>query len=137
MPINLVGRSGPCDLGLVVGREERVGRKDHRFEEALEKAPLKTFMVYHPSWGYFARDYGLEQLAIEAEGKEPTAQHLMHLVRQARQQGIKVLFAAPQFDVRSAEAIATEIGARIIAVDPLPRNYQTELERFAAQLSSP
>lgn len=109
---------------------------DARIRSTLEQGSVSAFMVYHPSWGYFARDYGLEQLAVEEEGKEPTAQSLARLVRQARERGLTVLFVEPQFDSRSARTIAVEIGARIVSIDPLPGDYVAELNRFADHLSS-
>ena len=92
-------------------------------------------MVYHPSWGYFARDYGLEQLAVEADGKEPTIQGLAELVRRARELGVDAIFVEPQFAGRSARTIAAEIDARVISLDPLPRHYADQLRRFVAQLT--
>lgn len=110
---------------------------DARIRSTLEQGAVSAFMVYHPSWGYFARDYGLEQLAVEEEGKEPTARSLARLVRQARERGLTTLFVEPQFDARSARTIAAEIGGRVVSIDPLPGDYIAELGRFADQLASP
>jgi len=83
----------------------------------------RRFLVHHPSWGYFARDYGLEQVAIEREGKEPSPRGIASLVETARRLGIRTVFASPQFTTRSAEVVAREIGGRVVLVDPLGRDY--------------
>ena len=86
------------------------------------------FMIFHPSWGYFAKDYGLEQIPIEIEGKEPSADDIFKLIETAKANGIKVIFAAPQFSTKSAEVIAKEIGGKVIFVDPLARDYTTNMQ---------
>jgi len=107
---------------------------DEQIGRALAGAKVRTFLVYHPSWGYFARDYGLEQIAVEEEGKEPTVQSLTRLVQQARARNVKTVFASPQFDTRSARTVAAELGIRVVAVDPLARNYADNLRRIAGYL---
>ena len=88
----------------------------------------RKFMIFHPSWGYFAKDYGLEQIPIEIEGKEPSADDIFKLIETAKANGIKVIFAAPQFSTKSAEVIAKEIGGKVIFVDPLARDYTTNMQ---------
>lgn len=101
----------------------------------IQASGLRAFLVYHPSWGYFARDYGLEQMSVEHEGKEPTALRLGHVIEAARKAQVGAVFVSPQFEVRSAQAVAAEIGAHVLAVDPLPRRYVDEMRRFGAALS--
>ena len=84
---------------------------------------ISGFMVYHPAWTYFARDYGLVQVPIEVDGKEPTAAGVETLIRQAREMNTTVVFAAPEDSTRSAEVIADEIGGRVVLVSPLAEDY--------------
>jgi len=91
-----------------------------------------TFIVYHPAWGYFARDYGLRQLGIEQEGKEPKAAYMSRLINEARLQNIKVIFVSPEFDSRNAEAIAHEIGGRVVIIDPLAGDYLDNMREVAS-----
>ena len=111
---------------------------DRAIRASLANASRRRFLVYHPSWGYFARDYGLEQIAIEHEGKEPSARGIAEIVETARRLGIVVIFASPQFTVRSAEIVAREIGGRVALVDPLGRDYLATMraaaEAFGASL---
>ena len=94
-----------------------------------------AFMVFHPSWGYFADDYGLEQVAIETEGKEPKPAQLRKLIAHAREDNIRVIFAQPQFSVKSAELIAREINARVVFADPLALEWTDNLRKIAHQVS--
>ena len=99
-------------------------------------APLRNrrFLVYHPAWGEFAATYGLEQVAIERDGKEPGAHSLAGLATLAGEAGIRVIFVQPQSSPRSAQVLAREIGARIVTVDPLARDYAATLRTLARAL---
>ena len=94
------------------------------------------FMVYHPAWGYFGRAYGLIQIPVEMEGKKPTPKGLQQLISNAKKDGIKVIFAQPQFSTKSAKTIASAIGARVIFADPLAFNWGKNLLLVARQFKS-
>jgi zinc transport system substrate-binding protein len=104
---------------------------DENITEILLGKTHRTFMVYHPAWGYFAKEYGLEQLSIEEYGKEPTPQQLQRLIDQAKTENISVIFVSPQFNTRSAETIANEIHGNVIAVDPLAEDYLNNMQKIA------
>jgi zinc transport system substrate-binding protein len=96
------------------------------------------FMVFHPSWGYFARAYGLEQVPIEIEGKEPKPAQLKKIIEYARKERIHVIFVQPQFSTKSAETIAKAIGGQVVFADPLSldwgKNLRDLAEKFKAAL---
>ena len=94
------------------------------------------FMVYHPAWGYFAKAYGLIQIPVEMEGKKPTPRGLQQLIRSAKKDGIKVVFAQPQFSTKSAETIAKAIGGRVIFADPLAFDWAKNLLLVASQFNA-
>lgn len=94
----------------------------------------RRFIVYHPSWGWLARDYDLEQIPIEDEGKEPSARRIRRLVELAKENNIRVIFAAPQLNTKSAEVIAREIGGGVVTIDPLARDYIENIRGVAAAL---
>mgnify|MGYP006282739309 CR=1 FL=1 len=100
---------------------------------ARQLAPLaeKPMFVFHPAYGYFADAYGLKQIPIELEGKRPTPRALSRLIRLARTLEVGVIFVQPQFDTSSAKAVARIIDARVVVLDPLARDYITNLERIA------
>ncbi|MBO5380715.1 MAG: zinc ABC transporter substrate-binding protein [Bacteroides sp.] len=95
----------------------------------------RTFLIYHPSLSYLARDYGLQQLCIEEEGREPSAAHLKHLIEHCRCQGVRTIFIQPEFDRRHAEAIAKEIGGvEVVEINPLAYEWEEELMRVISVL---
>lgn len=104
-------------------------------ENVLKEKKNRKFLVYHPSWSYFARDYNLEQISIEIEGKEPSAKEIQHLIALAREHNIKVVFASPQFNTKSAEVIAKEIGGQVVLIDPLSKDYIKNMKQIAQALS--
>ncbi len=104
---------------------------DAYIRERLRDLKARSFMVFHPSWGYFAHTYGLHQIPIETEGKTPGARELARLIEQARRQHIRVIFVQSQYSRRTAQAIADAIGARVVAVDPLAEDYVQNLKHVA------
>ena len=107
---------------------------DRDIRSGLAGVTNRAFMVYHPAFGYFAREYGLTMLPIEEEGKEPTAASLIHLIEQAREYKIKAIFAAPQFNPESAGVIADALGGRVILIDPLARDYVVNMRNLLSEL---
>jgi zinc transport system substrate-binding protein len=98
----------------------------------------RQFMVFHPSWGYFAAAYGLVQVPVEIEGKEPKAADLQRLILHAREKGIKAVFVQPQYSATSARVIADAIGGQIVVADPMAEDWAKNLrevaEKFRAAL---
>lgn len=94
----------------------------------------KSFMVYHPAWGYFGDTYNLKMIAIEDEGKQPGPAGIAAIIDQAQNESISVIFVSPQFDTSSAEAIASEINGNVVSVDPLTADYTTTIRTLAETL---
>jgi zinc transport system substrate-binding protein len=84
-----------------------------------------AFMIYHPNLGYLARDYGLEEIPVEYEGKEPPPSRMKYLVDRARKENLKAVFVQKEYDTKNAKAIADEIGAEIVIIDPLSENWES------------
>jgi len=99
--------------------------------ETLSGLESKKFMVFHPSWGYFARDFGLEQIPIEVGGQEPSAWELARLIEQARAENIRVIFAQPEFSTENAETIAQEIGGEVLLISPLAPDWLENMRMVA------
>jgi zinc transport system substrate-binding protein len=104
---------------------------DQRISDAFSRDNPGIILVTHPAWEYFARDYDLEMVAIEQEGKEPTAKDLESLIVLARSHGIRVVFAEAQESPREAETIAREIGGTVLVIDPLAGDYLANMERVS------
>lgn len=112
---------------------------DAEIRQTLTGVDERRFMVFHPSWRYFARDYGLEMIAIEVGGQEPSAAELGRLITRAKEEGIDVIFAQPEFSTEAAETIAAEIGGEVLLISPLAEEWLDNLRRvgrtFAEHLS--
>jgi len=104
---------------------------DARIREKLEGKKERNFMVYHPSWGYFAADYNLTMIPVEIEGKEPSAQDLAKVISLAKEKQVKVIFVQPQFSTGSAQSVAKEIGGEVVAVDPLAKDYIANMDNVS------
>lgn len=108
---------------------------DVNISDALASATRRKFMVFHPSWGYFADAYGLEQIPAEIEGKAPKPADLKRLIDLAQKNNITAIFVQPQFSDQSAKIIADAIKGRVSQVDPLAadwaRNLRETAQRFA------
>lgn len=92
---------------------------------------VKVIIVFHPAWTYFALDYGIKQMIIEEESKEPTAEGIKNLIDQARKYDIKVIFASPEFSTKSAEAVAREIDGSVVLISSLEKNYVENMRKAA------
>ncbi len=119
-------------------RQQALARRllalDRKLSADLASLAHRRFLVFHPAWGYFARRYGLTQLAIEHEGKQAGGRWVAELIEQARRDGIRVILVQPQFDRRLAQQIADAIGGRVFSVDPLSRDFEESLRKLAAVL---
>ncbi|UCD74353.1 MAG: zinc ABC transporter substrate-binding protein [Phycisphaerales bacterium] len=114
--------------------EAELDELDAVLRAKLEPVRGRMFFVFHPAWGYFADEYGLKQLAVEIEGKEPGDADLTRLQREAREAGARVLFVQRQISARSAEAVAQAIGGRVEVLDPLAADVPANLLRVAEAL---
>jgi zinc transport system substrate-binding protein len=108
---------------------------DSDIRAALAGAKVKKFMVYHPSWGYFADTYGLQQIPIESEGKEPGAKALARLIAEAKENRIGAIFVQKQFSQDQAKAVASSVGAKVVAIDPLSADYPENLRDVAQAMA--
>jgi zinc transport system substrate-binding protein len=100
-------------------------------EATLADVSQRKFMVFHPAWGYFARDFDLEMIPIEIQGREPSAAELAMLIREAREENIRVIFAQPEFSTAAAETIADEIGGEVILISPLEPDWLENMRHVA------
>ena len=109
---------------------------DAKIKEILKPYEHKAFMVFHPSWGYFAKRYDLEQISIEVQGKEPKPNELVELVKDAKKHNIKIIFVSPQFSQKSAKTIAQNIGGNVVAIDSLGENWEIDLLKAANEIAN-
>ncbi|MEJ5349233.1 MAG: zinc ABC transporter substrate-binding protein [Desulfosoma sp.] len=100
----------------------------------LNAKPPRAFYVFHPSWGYFAEAYGLQQVAVEFEGKEAKPHHLKEIIASGKQAGVRTLFVQPQFSKKAAEMVAKEMGAKLEVIDPLAENWMDNLRQVSYRI---
>lgn len=93
------------------------------------------FLIYHPSLGYFARDYNLKQVSLETDGKEPSAAHLGRLIEIAKEEGIHIILISREFDSRNAETLAREINGRVVVFDPMAGDWMANMDHIAKILT--
>ena len=102
----------------------------------LKESQKKKFMVFHPSWGYFAQAYNLEQLAVEVNGKEPKPKEMQHIIEEAKENGIDTIFTQPEFSKKRASVIAQETNARVYTISPLARDWSQNLIKMANAIAN-
>ena len=117
--------------------QQALAELDARTAERIARSGIRTVFVYHPALSYYARDYGLEQIAVEQEGKEPSARHLAQLIRRARAEAVDRILYQVQFPRSSVEAIAADIGAEAVAFDPLAEDAIGNIDRITALITKP
>lgn len=115
---------------------EKINLVDTDILKSLLKHPLAQtrFIVFHPAFGYFAAAYGLTQVPIEIEGKEPGPRQLGELINFAKKSNIKIVFIEPQFAQKAAKTIAASIGGTVVTIDPLQENWPAGMEAIATAL---
>jgi zinc transport system substrate-binding protein len=96
---------------------------DNLAEELFSNKSGNSFMIFHPNLGYFARDYGLEQITVEHEGKEPSPSRMKSLIDRGRNERLKVVFVQREYDTKNAATIAEAIGAKLVIIDPLSEDW--------------
>lgn len=111
---------------------KHIDEVDAKIRDILSSLPPKTkFMVFHPAFGYFAKDYGLIQLAIEAQGKEPKPQELKKLIDEARAAKVSGVIISPEFSKSAAETIAKELNIQVKSISPLNPKWDENLIELA------
>ena len=113
----------------------RVNNTDSIIKELLTDIPTRSFIIFHPSLGYFSHQYDLHQYSIESEGKNPSPAQIKMLIDNASKENINTVFIQRGFDEKNAEVVAREIGADVFEIDPLSYDWDTELIKIAKILS--
>ena len=109
---------------------------DKYIRQTTAQAHCKSFIIYHPALTYFASDYGLEQLALEEHGREPSAAELEQIISTARAKGVKTMFIQREFANRNVDIITNTIGARKVEINPLGYDWNKEMRRIAAEMTN-
>ena len=137
---NALTRESPKDEAYFKANLEEYKAKldalDGEIRESFTDMKDVTIMTYHPAWSYFVRDYGMECISVENNGKEPSPSDLAALIDTAKAKGIKVIFASPEYSTKSAYTIADAIGGSVVLIDPLSENYIDNMKSVAEAFKS-
>lgn len=116
---------------------EEIDQTDKKIKDMLSALPKNSvFMVFHPSWGYFAQEYNLIQLTVEVEGREPKPRMLQKIITEAKEENVKAIFAQLEFSDKSAKVIASELNIKVIKVTPLAANWSENLIQMADAIAN-
>ena len=108
---------------------------DEELSRSFISTKSKIFIVHHPAWAYFARDYGLEEVPLMENEKEPGPKYLGEVVDLAKKNNIITIFVEPEYNPKAAEVIAREMNASIISLDPLAKNYLENMARAGREIA--
>jgi zinc transport system substrate-binding protein len=112
-----------------------INQLDTELTDLFEGLNQKKFMIFHPSLGYFANDYGLTQIPIEIGGTEPSAQELAQFIKIAKDENVHIIFVQPEFSKRSAETIAAEINAKVVELFVLSPDWLNNLRSIGQTIA--
>jgi len=109
---------------------------DEEIKEILKETPKgSTFMVFHPSWGYFAKRYELTQLPVEVEGKAPKMKALVQIIKKAKKERVHAIFTQPEFSDKASQNIARNLKIPVVKASPLAENWAENLKRLAKAIA--
>lgn len=106
-----------------------------RMKQLYAIAPCRTFVIYHPALSYFAAEFDLQQLSVEQGHKEPSAADIRRLIDEIRESGARVILIQQEFDARMVETLAAETGLRVVRINPLSEDWETEMMRIVLETS--
>ena len=116
---------------------KEIEQTDAKIKDIFSNTPKNSkFMVFHPAWGYFAKEYNLVQFAIEIEGKDPKPKILQKIIEEARELKIKAIFTQTEFSEKSAKVIADELKIKVIKETPLASNWSENLIHVARTIAN-
>lgn len=116
--------------------ERRISQVDSLVRVSLGDDPHRTVLIYHPALAYMGRDYGFEQVSFEDEGKNPSPARMKELIDLAREKEIKIIFIQAEYDVRNAQSLSRETGARLVVINPMNTDWPEAVIEVAHALGS-
>lgn len=135
-----LGRADPAHAAAYAANlkslQAELDRVDKKIAQVLAPYRGRTVLAFHPAYAYFCQAYGLRQQAMQTGGKEPGPRRLAQVLQEARGRGARVIFVQPQFSAASAQALARELGATVVPLDPLAPDYLRNLEQMATKLAA-
>jgi len=113
---------------------KKLDKTNKEIKNILKDLKIREFLIFHPSWGYFAKEYNLTQIPVEIEGKKPSPKELFKVLKLAKKYKIKTIFVQPEFSQKEADLIAKELNIKVKKVSPLKENVLENMIEFAKAL---
>ncbi len=113
---------------------EKIKSLDVEADSLFSLTTRKAFVIYHPNLAYLAKDYGLTELAIEQDGKEPSPSELKHLIDEAKEEGITTVFIQKEYDKRYAQTLSSDLNANVVVIDPLSEDWINAIREIIESL---
>ena len=113
---------------------KEIDQLDQELKSRFDQLENRKFLIFHPALTYFARQYKLEQIALEVDGKEPSPRYMRSLIEKAKSDNIRVIFIQKEFDAENARQLAKEIDGQVIRIDPLSEQWDAELREIARKI---
>lgn len=110
---------------------QEIDQLDTQIKQNLANIKQRKFIVFHPAWGYFAQEYNLTQIPVEVGGQEPSAAELGQLIKEAKEEQIKVVFAQPELSSQAAKTIAKEIDGEVLLISPIAADWSNNLRQVS------
>lgn len=112
-------------------------KMDEAFGNQLKSVPNRSFLIYHPTLTYFAKDYNLDQIAIEKEDKEPTPFTVKETINECKRKHVRLILLQKEFDIKNTQMIARQLDAQIVQFDPLAYNWPETMRQVVNAISNP
>jgi len=109
---------------------------DQELKNSFKNISQRKFIIFHPSLTYFARDYNLEQIPLEIEGKEPSARQMGDIIDLAKKENIHIVLLQRGFNMDNARQLAREINGKIIIIDPFDEHWEKQLRNISSIIIS-
>lgn len=116
---------------------DKLKKMDRIFRTKLNVIPNRSFLIYHPTLTYFAKDYDLDQIAIEKEDKEPTPFTIKETINECKQKRVRLILLQKEFDIKNTQMIANQLEANVVQFDPLAYNWPETMQRVVEAIANP
>ncbi len=114
---------------------QQLDELDKNTTQILKEKRDPYILVFHPAFGYFAKEYNLTQIGAMINDEEPSPQRIAMMVDTAKQNNITVIYSEPQYDPKFMQSIASQIGGQVIIVNDLDENYLQNMKNIAIAFS--
>lgn len=137
---NSLRKADPENASFYEGRYnalvEKIEKLNAELTESLNTVEGSSFIIYHPALTYFAKEYGLHQLAVEEDGREPSAASLAKVIDEAKAEGVRLMLVQQEFDRRNAEIVAKALNIGMTTINPLSYEWEKEMRDIGRIIAS-